>query len=403
MVDVVVTFSIVAAIMAISFIGDAISRRILLPSAILLIVLGIIFGPILNLFPYDTLIAALPYIAPLTLAFISFEAGMSLSIHKVISQSRRAALLSTLGFLLSMITVGTLLHFALGVRWAYALLMASAWSGMNIAIVDAVCKYIKVKEETHATLTLVALVDDPLVLITTLTLLNYILLGGVSTVEIVTQLVYNVCLSLVLGAVLGIVWLNILYLLRKNEYTYTSTLAAVLFVYSLTETLRGTGVIALFIFGLILGNYKPIISALKLKIPVNELVTLEKSIGKFHAELTFIVRSFFLTFIGLIYMFTGVFELLLGIACSLLLHLTKYAAAKIGTVRSPMAQDLPVIGSIVGQGAASASMSALPLIYGLPQAAVFTSIALNVILSNNITSITIPFIARRVATPKSGH
>ncbi len=122
--EVIITFSIVAAIMAISFIGDAVSRRILLPSVILLIVLGIIFGPILNLFPYATLIAALPYISPLTLAFISFEAGMSLSIEKVVSQSRRAALLSVLGFLLSMTAVGTLLHFALRIRWAYALLMA---------------------------------------------------------------------------------------------------------------------------------------------------------------------------------------------------------------------------------------------------------------------------------------
>jgi cell volume regulation protein A len=248
---------------------------------------------------------------------------------------------------------------------------------------------------------MVALVDDPMVLITTLTLLNYILLGGMSTTEIVTQLLYNVCISIFLGAILGLAWLNILYLLRKNEYTYTSTLAAVLFVYSLTEILQGTGVIALFIFGLVLGNYKPVINTLKLRISVNELVTLEKSIGKFHSELTFIVRSFFLTFIGLIYVFTGFFELLLGIACSLLLHLTKYVAAKVGTIKSPMAQDLPVIGSIVGQGAASASMSTLPLIYNLPQATIFTSIALNVILINNIISITLPFMARKLVHPKT--
>ncbi len=248
---------------------------------------------------------------------------------------------------------------------------------------------------------MVALIDDPLVLITTLTLLSYILLGGMTATQIATQLAYNVSTSIFLGAILGLAWLNILYLLRKGEYTYTSTLAAILFVYSLTEILRGTGVIALFTFGLVLGNYKPVINALRLKMSVNELATLEKSIQKFHSELTFIVRSFFLTFIGLIYAFTGVFEFLLGIACSLLLHVTKYAAAKIDTFKNPLAKDLPVMGSIVGQGAASASMSTLPLIYNLPQAAVFTSIALNVILINNITSIALPFIATKLARTRT--
>lgn len=396
MTEVIITFSTVAAIMILSIIGDTLSRKILLPNAIMLIFLGIIFGPILNLFPYDTLIAAVPYVAPLTLAFIAFEAGTSTNLHKVMTQSKRVALLSPLGFVFSMITVGSLLHFALGIRWAYALLMASAWSGMNTAIVDAVCKYVKVKEETYSTLTMISLVDDPIVLITTLTILNYILLGGMAPVQIATQLTYNICTSIFLGIILGIIWLNILYLLRKSLYPYTFMLAAILLVYSLTEILQGTGVIAVFIFGLILGNHKPIINALKLKISVSEFAMLEKSVEKFHSEMSFILRSFFLTLIGLIYVFTGFFTLLLGLACSFLIHVTKFVAAKIGTAGSSMESDLPVMGLIVGQGAASASMSALPLVYALPHATLFTSIALNVILLNNITSIFLPFLVHKL-------
>ncbi|MGB9914890.1 MAG: hypothetical protein ACPLIG_03850 [Candidatus Bathyarchaeales archaeon] len=85
--DVIFVFSIVAAILALGFLGDALSRKVLIPSAIVLMLLGIIFGPILNLFPYDSLMAAVPIVAPLTLAFISLEAGMSMDIHKVASQS----------------------------------------------------------------------------------------------------------------------------------------------------------------------------------------------------------------------------------------------------------------------------------------------------------------------------
>jgi len=401
MSEVVILFSTIAAIMALGFIGDAVSRKILLPSVIMLMILGIIFGPILNLFPYDFLIAAIPYIAPLTLVFISFEAGMGMDVYKVIHQSRRAALLSILGFFLSMIAVGSLLRFALNIRWAYALLMASAWSGMNTAIVNAVCKYLRVKEETYVTLTMISLVDDPIVLITTLTILNYILLGGMGSRDILFILTANICTSIFLGAILGLVWLNVLYFFRKGEYTYTFTLAAILFVYSLTEILGGTGVIAIFLFGLVIGNYGSIVKALKLKISVNELAQLKSLTEKFHSEVTFMIRSFFFTFIGLIYVFTGVFALFLGLACSAVLHLTKYVAAKIGTFRSPMASDLPVMGFIVGQGAASAAMSTLPLVYNLPYAAAFTSLALNIILINNITSITLPYVSAKLAMKRA--
>jgi len=326
---------------------------------------------------------------------------MSMDIHKVVGQSVRVAILAILGFALSMIAVGSLLHFALGIRWAYALLMASAWSGMNIAIVNAVFRYIKPQEETRVTFTIVSLVDDPLVLISTLTILNYILLGNMGVGDVLIGLSSNIGMSVFLGFILGLGWLNVLYFLRKGEYTYTFTLAAFLFVYALSEILGGTGVISVFLFGLIIGNYKLIVKRFKLKMSVNEFSQLKDMIEKFHSEITFMLRSFFFTFLGLIYVFTGVFALLLALACSLLLHITKYAVAKIGTFKSPMSSDLPVIGFIVGQGAASASMSTLPLVHNLPGAAALTSLALNIILLNNITSILLPFVAAKFMMKKA--
>lgn len=113
--DTLFIFSIIAAIMALGFIGDAISRRTLVPSVIMLMVLGIIFGPILHLFPYDSLIAAVPIVAPLTLAFVSLEAGMSMDVQMALGQSGRVVILAILGFAFSMIAVGSLLRFVLGI------------------------------------------------------------------------------------------------------------------------------------------------------------------------------------------------------------------------------------------------------------------------------------------------
>ncbi len=387
-----------AAIMALSFLGDMLSRRVMLPSVILLIVLGIVFGPLLGPFlgfNRSSLVEVIPYLAPLTLAFIAFDAGVHMNIFEVMEQSRRALLLSMLGFLLSTIVIGIFLHFAFSLRWAYAFLLSSAWGGVNTATVIAVSRHLRIGGKTVTTLTMSSLIDDIVVLVSALTILSYITLGGAGFSDIPLVLVKNISVSIFLGVIVGIAWLNILYLSRKGDYTYTFTLAASLLLYSGTEMLSGTGAIAVFLFGLILGSSEPLSHSLKMNVDVAQLTVLKRSIMKFHSELTFILITFFFTFIGLIYVFTGVLHLVLGLTISLLLHGTRYVAVKVGTWRSPLASDLPAIGLIVGKGAAAAAMSTIPLAYGLPNTDMFTSIALNVILFTNIISVVLPLAASR--------
>jgi len=393
----IMVFSMIAAIMALGFIGDALSRKILLPSVLMLMALGIIFGPVLNLFPRDLLLGAVPYVAPLTLAFVSFEAGLNSDLPTLLGQGKRAVLLAVLGFILSALSVGVLLHYALGIRWAYSFLMSSAWSGVNITVVSTIFKYVKVKKETRSAFTLVSLLDDPIVLVSTLTLLNYILLGQTNAQDIALRLSSNVAMSLLLGVGLGLLWLYLLYFFRKEEYTYTFTLAALFVVYITTEALGGTGVIAVFVFALFIGNYRSVIGTLKLRIPRGELSKLKELIQKFHTELAFMVRSFFFTFVGLIYAFTGVPELLIALGCVALLHVMRYVTVRIVTYKSALSSDIPVIGFIIGKGAAAAAMSTLPLAFNFPYAQTFTSIALSVILFSNITSIVLPFAGAKLS------
>ena len=398
MIDIIVVFYAIAVIMLLSFIGEAISRKILLPSMILLIILGIICGPVLQIFDYDSLKSMVSIIAPLTIAFIGFESGLKMDFYEVIKQSRRAVMLSVTGFVVSLTAISLLLYFVFGLEWIYALMLASAWSGVNTATVEAVCSYLRLKEKTRATLIISSLVDDAIVIVVTLAILNYILLGEIGVNEGIIAISSNFCISIFIGVVLGFVWINLLYFSRRIEYTYTFTLAALLLVYSLTETFGGTGGIAAFLFGVVLGNSDSLASTLKLKFKITELTRLSNLIEHFHSELTFIIRSFFFTFIGLIYVFTGVNELILGLGIGLLLHLSRFLAVSIGTIGSSLREDLPAIGVIVGKGVAAAAMSTLPLAYNLPNATFYTSIALNVILFTNVISILLPLALRKKNT-----
>ncbi len=395
--DVTVVFFTVAAILILSFVGDLVSKRILLPNAILLISVGVLCGPVLSLFDRSMLLGVVPLLAPLTIAFIGFDVGLGMDVYEVLAHSRRAIVLSVLGFAFSTCVVGIFLHFAFDIRWAYAFLLASAWGGVSTATVNAVCKHLRIGKVSFATLTVSSLVDDILVLVVALTLLNYVTLGGLGFEQMGLDLVRNLCVSVFVGVIVGVALLNVLYFCRRAEFIYSFVLAAVLGVYSGTEMLGGTGGIAIFIFGLILGNCRTLTQSLKLKVDIERLFSLKEVIRKFHSELSFILTTFFFVFVGLIYVWTGWLELLLGIAVSLMLHGTRLIAVKIGTWRSELARDFPSIGLIVGKGAASAAMSTLPFAYGLPNTEMFTSVALNVILLTNVFSVVLPIaISKKV-------
>ncbi|UCH32287.1 MAG: cation:proton antiporter, partial [Candidatus Bathyarchaeota archaeon] len=363
-----------------------------LPNVMLLIILGILCGPIFHVFDVDSLGTVVPFIAPLAIAFIGFNSGMQMNISDVMAQSGRAILLSILGFLISTILVGIFLHFTFNLRWAYSLLLSSAWGGVSTATVTAVCKHLKVSERTHTTLTMSSIIDDLIVMVSALTILNYILLGGMNVYDISLALMENVSISFFIGVIIGIAWLNVLWFSRRGDYTYTFTLAAILLVYSITEMLGGTGGIAIFLFGLVLGNSEAMAKFFRMKVDLLKMTELKTLMGKFHSELTFMLSTFFFVFIGLFYVYTGILTLFLGLIISFLLHAARFVGVKISTWRSSLASDLPAIGLIVGKGAAAAALSALPLAYSLPQADLLSSIALNVILLTNILSILLPVL-----------
>ena len=389
-------FSTIATIMILSFIGYIISRKVLLPNVILLIFTGILCGPVFHLFNVESLYNMVPFLTSLTLIFIGFDSGINMNISEVFSQSGRAIFLSIIGFLVSTITIGFFLHFVFKLGWSYSFLLSTAWGGVSTATVSAVCNHLKMKQKTLICLTMSSLFDDLIVVVTALTILNYISLGGMSLYEISFTLIRSISLSFFIGIIVGIVWLNISYLSRKTKYTFTFTLAALLIVYSITEYLGGIGGIASFIFGLILGNSKAVINLFKLKMDFQQMAEIQSLMTKFHSELTFILSTFFFVVIGLLYVYTGLFELLLGFIISLILHITRLVSVRIAIWKNyDLTSDYPAIGFIVGKGAASVTVSSIPLAYNLPNAELLMSIAINVILLTNIISIILPVLASR--------
>jgi potassium/hydrogen antiporter len=106
-----VYFLIAGIIILIGFLGSLLFERTKIPDVLVLLGIGVLLGPILNLFDPKSLIKFAEYFGSLALMIILFEGGMDMDIHKLIKEFGTASLLVLLSFSLSAFTLSFYLHF----------------------------------------------------------------------------------------------------------------------------------------------------------------------------------------------------------------------------------------------------------------------------------------------------
>ena len=99
-----------------------------------------------------------------------------------------------------------------------------------------------------------------------------------------------------MGAVLSLLWVFLLFKMQKQKFIYVLTLGFALATYALTSALGGNGILAVLVFGIVLGNYYLINKLFHLNINIDSIQT---ELDKFHGEITFLMETLFFVFLGL--------------------------------------------------------------------------------------------------------
>ena len=206
----------------------------------------------------------------------------------------------------------------------------------------------------------------------------------------------------VLGAVVGIVWIRTLYLIRKEEYTYMLTLGVLFGCYAASETFGGSGPLTALLFGLMLGNDREIFKTLRIKLDLGYLSGIKNFVKRTQGELTFLIRSFFFVFLGLIYgVGGGEFPIWLGILIAVAIVsvnlVFRHAAATVATWRSDMFEYRHFMTFMCGIGLANATLSILlyrELSPTVTYAYLYPAIATNIIIVTNIITSIAPFLVK---------
>jgi cell volume regulation protein A len=399
MLDLTSTFIVAAIILLIGFLADLLFRRTSFPDILFLLIVGIVLGPVLGIVSRNDLTPVMPYLIELSLMMILFYGGMEMDISKVLAQSGRAFLLASTYFVFVTATVTVVAKFVFNIDWIPALMFGPMIAGTSSIVIIPLSKRLNLQEETSLTLSLESTITDVLNIVFFFAVLELYLSGNISLISAARDIAAEFGVGILMGFTVGVIWLIILYRIRKEPYTYISTLAILILTFMGSELLGGSGVLSALTMGLIIGNHARMSSFLKMHIDSPKFEEVRSFLSRFQSELTFLVRSFFFVLLGLIYdasFRTLTFGLLVGLVFAGLDLGLRYLAVRLTVLRSSMRKNATTMTLLCGQGLAHATLSVIPQQYGVPNAEIYPMIVVTlIIITNIITSLGAFLIARR--------
>lgn len=392
-------------IILIGFAGNYFFKKTGLPDMLILIFLGVAFGPVLGIFDPTAIKNFAPYIAALALTFILFDGGMGLNIKRVLSNGPRAIMLAVLGFVFSVLGVCAFAVFVLSLPLFYGLLLGSIFGGSSSIVVIGLATKIKISEKGSVTLILESALTDILCVVISLSLLAAIITGQPDVPAIGLGIAGKFIIGALIGLGIGLAWLFALRKVASLPFSYMLTLGIVLIGYAISEGLGGSGALSALLFGLVLGNEKEIFKLLKQVRPENEKVELavSKGLKRFEAEIAFLIRTFFFVFLGIIFSVSSISLFFAGIALSVILVATRFGAVWLTTWKSSLQRDRSIMTLVLTRGLAAAVLATLPAQYNLQYADLFISIAVVIIVTTAIIATVGSLVIARKCRKNNGN
>jgi len=358
--------------------GEAFFKKTGIPDVAFLMIFGVIIGPILGIIQPEAVIQVVPYFAALALIIIMFDGGLHLDIKHVIKTAHFSVTLAILGFILSVVIITLAAHFALGWLWLESILLATIVGGSSSAIVFGLVRNIKISEEVKSMLSFESALTDILAMIAAFILFEAVLIGHFDIQTLQETLGRAIVVGLVLGFGVGIPWMYVSTKLGNAQHAYMLTLGILFVLFFLANSFGESGALTALVFGLMLGNKKHLSRILKFKLPKIEMD------DPTHNQLTFLVRSFFFVFVGLLASFGQIEYVVFGILITVVIFGGRIFVGKITLTKRFSKLDRAVTNSMIPRGLAAAVLATFPITMGLPNAEAYPQIIFFIILSSVI-------------------
>ena len=413
--DVVSILLAVSLILFFGFFAEFIFRRFSIPDVLFLIILGFIIGPnVLKYVGEQDLVAFAPLFTTFTLLFLLFDGGFIINLTALIREFSQSFLLTLFNFVTSSLVIGVIFYIV-GAVWfggfsiALSILAGFLLGGVSSSFVIPILNQIKISPKLYSLLTLESALTDVLCIVASLTVMTFFSLGSFALRETASQLVSLFAIAGLTGVIGGIIWI-ILVIKVFKEHNYIVLIAYLLFLYVLTEFLRGNGAIAALVFGIMLKNSRQLSSIIRgvlTKKAKEKKKALQGELGiavttpseqYFYHQISFFLKTFFFVYIGILIDTSDTIALIVGGVLSVVLLFTRMGSSLLTGSMEPGNRML--VNSIFARGLAAAVIAQIAILQGIPHAEFIAKVVYIVITGTILlSSIRIFMYKRKYPTP----
>lgn len=254
----VVGILITAIVILFCVVLNRLSDRMGVPMLLAFIVLGMVFGSDgLVKIPFENYAFA-EQICSVALIFIMFYGGFGTNWKQARPVASKAALLSTIGVLLTALLTGGFCHYILHWNLLESMLLGAVISSTDAASVFSILRSKKMglKEHTDSLLELESGSNDPCSYMLTILVLAF-LQGGIQGGEVLRMVVFQFFFGILIGVGVALMAAAVL---RKVSFVSGLDMAFVigvaLLAYAWASLCGGNGYLSVYLCGILLGNTK---------------------------------------------------------------------------------------------------------------------------------------------------
>ena len=282
-------------ILAIGIVTGLLTQKIKIPDVAVFLIVGMAIGPeALELINIKADSALNQIILLFGASYILFDGGASLRFNVLKQVWITIVVLATVGVVITGAITGLAAYYILGVPLIVALLLGATLASTDPATLVPIFRQVSIRDRVAQTVVSESAFNDATGAIMTFGVLAIAMgTGEFSVTSSLLDLLKQSIIGIVAGAVLG--YLAALLIAHERwaflaEYAPVVTLAAVIGAYFAADGLQASGFMAVFVFGIVLGNK----DAFGFKMEAGEAQKLEEYV----ATTAFLTRLFIFILLG---------------------------------------------------------------------------------------------------------
>jgi cell volume regulation protein A len=246
-------------ILAVGTVTGLVAQRAKIPDVALFLVVGMLIGPAaLGLIDIKADSALYQILLLFGASYILFDGGASLRFHVMKQVWITIVVIATVGVVITAAITTTAAHFVLGVPWIVAALLGATLASTDPATLVPIFRQVHVRDRVAQMVMSESAFNDATGAIVTFGVLTVAMgTGEFSLTWSLVELLKEAAIGIVAGVVLG--YLAALLIAHERwgfflEYAPVVTIMAVIGAYFAADGLQASGFMAVFVFGIMLGN-----------------------------------------------------------------------------------------------------------------------------------------------------